>query len=109
MNTQQFVKNFRDEMESQFREYTSDEPETAVGKLLSELQLSGQDREKLHQAVRFLLIDTYYTVLLGLDGCATLGSSQHTFKVYDEDGNLISECGDIEAEAWEQFQNDQSA
>ncbi|MEJ7805922.1 MAG: hypothetical protein WKG03_08395 [Telluria sp.] len=44
-----------------------------------------------------------YTLLLGLDGAASIGESQHSYKVFDESGALI--CGDglVEIEAYSQF------
>jgi hypothetical protein len=51
-----------------------------------------------------VLTDTFYTLLLGLDGSASIGGIQQTYKIYGEDGKLISDCGEIEAEAAEAFQ-----
>lgn len=34
---------------------------------------------------------------------AAIGGVQHTYKIVNEHGNVISTCGDIEAEAFEQF------
>ena len=41
--------------------------------------------------------------LLGLDGENSIGNTQHTYKIYDEEGNLISNCGELEASAYEYF------
>lgn len=51
------------------------------------------------------LTDVFYTLLLGLDGCAQIGGEQQTFQIRDEARNLISQDGDLEAEAYEQFHN----
>ena len=45
----------------------------------------------------------YYTLLLGLDGEASLGNTQITYKLYDENGNLLNECGELEAAAYRYF------
>jgi len=49
------------------------------------------------------LTDSFYTLLLGLDGSASIGDSQKSFKIYDDENNLISEGGDLERFAYEYF------
>ena len=44
-----------------------------------------------------------YPVLLGLDGESSIGNIQQTYKIYDEEGSLISDCGELEASAYEYF------
>lgn len=44
-----------------------------------------------------------HTLLLGLDGEASLGNTQITYKLYDENGNLLNECGELEAAAYRYF------
>ena len=51
-----------------------------------------------------LLNDVFYSILLGLDGECSIGNTQQTYKIYDEDGNLISDCGELELSAYEYFQ-----
>ena len=58
---------------------------------------------QLWGALDAALTDILYTLLLGLDGSAQLGGVQETFRIYDEAGSLISDCGDLEAAAYEQF------
>jgi len=36
----------------------------------------------------------------------SLGGVQQTYKIYDEQDALISDCGDIESAAWNAFQGD---
>jgi hypothetical protein len=57
----------------------------------------------LWAALDTALIDVLYTLLLGLDGSAQIGGVQEVFQIRDEAGNLISNCGEIEAAAYEQF------
>lgn len=68
------------------------------------LGLSVEQQAQLWVALDSALTDVFYTLLLGLDGCAQLGGVQETFRIYDEAGNLISDCGELEAAAYEQFQ-----
>ncbi|KWT68142.1 hypothetical protein APV28_3336 [Comamonas testosteroni] len=50
-----------------------------------------------------------YTLLLGLDGAASIGGEQQTYTLHDEDGNLISDGGELEAAAWEAFHRQDQA
>ena len=45
----------------------------------------------------------FYSILLGLDGEHSIGNIQQTYKIYDEEGSLISDCGELEASAYEYF------
>lgn len=53
--------------------------------------------------LNLVLNENYYTLLLGLDGEAALGNVQNAYKLYDEDGNLLNERGEIEEAAYRYF------
>ena len=53
--------------------------------------------------IDILLDDVFYTILLGLDGESPIGNTQQVYKIYDQDDNLISDCGELEASAYEYF------
>ena len=59
--------------------------------------------EQLKEVIDTLLTDIFYSILLGLDGERSIGNTQQTYKIYDEEGNLISDCGELEASAYEYF------
>ena len=59
--------------------------------------------EQLKEVIDTLLTDVFYSVLLGLDGENSIGDTQQIYKIYDEEGNLISDCGELEASAYEYF------
>ena len=103
MTLEEFVKAFKDEKARIIKEYFSDNPQSTAGALFKSLELSDAQTATLRRAIDTCLTDTFYTVLLGLDGSTGIGSMQHTFKIYDEDNNLLSDCGDLEAEAYRQF------
>lgn len=66
--------------------------------------LDEKNKEEVKHLVSNLLTDTFYTILTGLDGCTEIGESgQETYKIYDEKETLISDCGELEAEAYEYF------
>lgn len=102
MNAEDFVKNFYEEKEQMMKDYFSDNP-TFVGNKIKQFVHNQEQNKAMKELVSGLLTDTFYTILLGLDGCATIGGVQETFKIYDQKGNLISDCGEIEAFAYEYF------
>jgi hypothetical protein len=53
-----------------------------------------------------VLRDTLYALLLGLDGAASIGTCQQSYTLTAQDGSLVYEPGELEAEAWRQLQND---
>ena len=103
MNCAEFVNAFVEEKKWQMADYFSSTPGTVTGTKIKELSLTDDQLEILKEAFDACLIDTYYTTLLGLDGSTGIGPMQHTFKIYDEDKNLLSYCGEIESEAYERF------
>ena len=47
-------------------------------------------------------------VVLWLDGEANICGIQQPFKIYDEQGNLIAEDGDLELAAYESFHDEEN-
>ena len=108
MTTEEFVKNFYLEKQNILNSSfdTQSEYRSLVSTKSEELNLTEIETEKLKKIFSYLLDDTFYTILLGLDGSASIGNSQEAFKIYDEDDNLISEGGDLEGFAYEYFHGD---
>ncbi len=102
MNARQFVTCWKNEKDSYLSAIR--EGQSSAGQQFKELGLSAEQSEKLWAALDTTLTDVFYTLLLGLDGSAQIGGVQETFQIHDEAGNLISKCGDLEVEAYEQFQ-----
>ena len=63
-------------------------------------------KEDLYELISSVLNDTYYSLLLALDGEASLGGMQMNCKMYDEEQNLLNECGETEEAAFEYFMED---
>lgn len=105
MTTEEFVKNFYLEKQNIFHSAFNHQSEyrTLVSKKIEELNLDELQSEQLKSIISDLLTDTFYTILLGLGGAACIGNSQECFKIYDENEQLISECGDLEGYAYEYF------
>lgn len=70
---------------------------------ISAITEQGISKDDLYDLLNLVLKENYYTLLLGLDGEASLGNTQITYKLYDENGNLLNECGEIEAAAYRYF------
>jgi hypothetical protein len=105
MTTEEFVKNFYLEKQNSIKSSfdTQSEYRTLVSTKIEELNLDKIETEKLKKIISYLLDDTLYSILLGLDGSASIGNLQETFKIFDEEDNLISECGDLAGHAYEYF------
>ncbi len=103
MTAAEFVKAVKEEKEETMSIYFSDNIETKVGQMIKMLIDSGVSKESLFQLVDNILNETYYSLLLALDGEASIGGIQMMYKLIDEEGNELTGSGDIESEAFEQF------
>lgn len=74
-----------------------------VAARIATLGLDDRQARQMTAILDTVVRDTVYTMLLALDGAASLGGCQQQFTVTDEDGNVIE---DIEAAAWECFHGD---
>ena len=103
MDAMQFAKLWKEEVNSAISTYRESNQETLVGSLFEDMKLSADQEIVFWKLAETILDDTAYSILLGLDGSAQIGSDQQTYKIYSEDGVLISDCGDLEAAAYEVF------
>ena len=101
MTGEQFVKLCYEEKKTILAD-TSIPPSSADGKI-SAITEQGISKDDLYDLLNLVLKENYYTLLLGLDGEASLGNTQITYKLYDENGNLLNECGELEAAAYRYF------
>jgi hypothetical protein len=105
MNAEEFVKNFYLEKQKILNLCFDSQSDhrNIVSKKIEELNLDEIQNEKLKKIISNLLDDAFYTILLGLDGSASIANIQETFKIYNEENNLISDCGDLEGFSYEYF------
>jgi len=105
MTSDEFAKNFYLEKLNFLKSCFEEQPQypSAVNAKIKEMVLSNTQQEQLKEVIDTLLTDVFYSVLLGLDGENSIGNTQQTYKIYDEDGNLISDCGKLEVSAYEYF------
>ena len=101
MNTEELVKLFYTEKQDFLKEYLSENPETEVGQLIKSLNLTKEQSVVMEKIMNSTLTDVFYTILLGLDGCASIGGIQETYELKDENGNQLN--GEIEGYAYEYF------
>ena len=106
MNPEEFVKNFylqkQNILDSIFDLNSEHKSYSAIK--IQDLNLNEIESENLKNIISGILNDTYYSILLGLDGSANIGeANQQVYKIYDEENNLISDCGDLEGPAYEYF------
>ena len=74
-----------------------------MGQMVQELINMGVPNEFLFQFVDTILNENCYHLMLALDGEASIGNIQMTYRLFDEDGKELTGSGDIEREAFEQF------
>ncbi len=105
MTSDEFAKNFYLEKLNFLKSCFEEHPKhpSAVNTKIKEMALDSTQQEQLKEVIDSLLTDVFYTVLLGLDGESSIGNIQQTYKIYDQDDNLISDCGELEASAYEYF------
>lgn len=101
MDAQQFVAAFKAEKD-RFLDRLTKHP----NKRIQSLNLTPEQREELDTLLNDVLRDVFYTILMGLDGAASIGGIQQGYTISDEQGNVItrSDDGELEGYAFEAFQ-----
>ncbi len=106
MTPHEFVGLWKAEKESLLAEYFTKESETRVAAKIARMDLNREQSIVIRDVIDSVLTDAFYALLLGLDGCAAIGDRQIDYQLADEDGNLLTGSGEIEAEAFEAFQDE---
>ena len=105
MQLREFVLALRNERDAMLANYADPEPATHVGALLQQASLSEAQWQSVIAALDAALTDAFYTILLGLDGAASLGGTQQSYRLHDQSGTIISDgTGELEAIAQELLQ-----
>lgn len=103
MTTEEFVKAFYTEKQDFLKEYLSENSQTEVRQLIKSLNLTEQQNKIMEKVLDSSFTDIFYTILLGLDGCASIGGIQEMYDLKDENGNQLSGEGEIEGYAYQYF------
>jgi hypothetical protein len=101
MTPAEFVECFVREKDALVRSYMRDR-DTDVATKIARLGLPPAKAKILQDVIDAVLTDAFYTVLLALDGEASLGGIQATYSLRDESGNELTN-GELEGPAWDQF------
>lgn len=105
MTPQEFVASVAREKEGMLSMYFDPESGAAVATQIAALELSDEQTKALRMILDGSLTDAFYTMLLGLDGAASIGGVQSDYELRAEDGTLLT-GGVLEAAAWDQFHGD---
>lgn len=100
MNAAQFVGHWNDLKQEMLDAFMGAGATTLVAGQVEAMGLSAEQRNQLRAVLDGVLRDTMYTLLLGLDGAASIGRDQQKFTILDDGGNVV---GPIEEEAWKCF------
>lgn len=110
MTADEFVQRFRNEKAEAMKTYCAQDGRSSVSAQIAAMGLSTEQLGQIGAVINTVLTDTYYTVLLALDGCTTLGGMQENFIVRDSNGNILcSGDGELEALAYEYFHGSKNA
>jgi len=106
MTPKKFASLFREEKDDLLKLFMEQKDATHVGVLIASLELSPEKTKVLHDILDGVLTDAFYTILLGLDGCASIGSEQNEYSLTDESGNEITPNLGLDSEAWQMFHSE---
>ena len=105
MTPQEFVACVAREKEDLLVTYFDPDSGSAVASQISAMCLSTGQAKALRMILDGALTDAFYTLLVGLDGEASLGGIQSVYELRAEDGTLLT-GGSLEGAASEQFHGD---
>ena len=94
---------FYNEKNQLIEQYFDNPHSTEVGLKISNLGLTEEQMTNMKDIIDTVLTDAMYTILLGLDGEASIGNVQQTYRLYDEQKCELTNCGEIEQYAYEYF------
>jgi len=104
MTPEEFVQCFSREKKQLLDAYLDASSESAVARRLSALGLTPDQMTAIRGILGSVLTDAFYTTLLSLDGCASLGGVQQSYTVRDEQGaQVCSGDGTVEGLAYDYF------
>ena len=107
MDAKTFAANWAKQKDELIDEFLSPESKCRVQELVDGLKLDSKQLTQLRAVLDAALTDTMYGLLLGLDGEASIGGDQRTYRIMDADNEeLIADEGELEAAAYESFHGD---
>lgn len=102
MTPGEFVKGFYTEYMLLLEEYFKADSRSEVAPMINDLHLDENKTVLLQRIISGALTDVFYTILLGIDGEASIGGKPVAYTLLDEDKNELT-GGEIEAAAYHYF------
>ncbi|HGS5290987.1 TPA: hypothetical protein ACMDV6_004830 [Vibrio parahaemolyticus] len=102
ISSEEFVNEFSELKRILIEGYFSEGSDISRLTILKEAGIEAQQLDVVKGIVDDSLTDALYTILLGLDGCASIGKHQVEYKLQDESGRELT--GDLEELAYEALQ-----
>lgn len=106
MKADEFVGLMKKEKEMQMEMYFGDLETSLTGIMIAKLVEQGVEIDSIKKLVSNILDETYYGILMGLEGESSIGGEQICYKLFDEDGNSLTGDGILEESAYENFMED---
>lgn len=72
-----------------------------MAQLIKSLQLTNKQNQVMKKILDTTLNDVFYSILLALDGAASIGGTQESYDLKDEKSNPLS--GELEGYAYDYF------
>ena len=105
MTPHEFAACVAREKEDLLETYFNPDSGSAVASQIASMGLSAGHAESLRLILDDALTDALYTLLVGLDGEASIGGVQSVYELRAEDGTLLT-GGELQGAAWEQLIGD---
>ncbi|GKS73319.1 hypothetical protein AVME950_00505 [Acidovorax sp. SUPP950] len=104
MQASEFVSNWYQLKGELVAAFTTADGTSETAKKITALNLTPTQFKQVECIIDNVIRDTMYTLLLGLDGAASIGNDQRHLTIADESGQPI---GNLEDEAWRRFHGNQ--
>ncbi|WP_146600867.1 hypothetical protein [Novipirellula aureliae] len=103
MNADDFAMLCKTEKNAILSSYFDATSDTAVARMIAAMGLEPKQTADLRTTIDGVLTDAMYTLLVAIDGGASLGGVQQPYDLRDQTGEAISGDGELEAAAFEHF------
>lgn len=101
ISPEEFVQEFRNLKDNLVQSYFSNKAGVSRVKMLSDAGIAKEQLVVVKCVVDEALTGALYTVLLALEGCASISQHQIMYKLFDEGSNELT--GSLETLAWKKL------
>jgi len=103
MTPRDFAQLWFDEKAFLVSAFLDESSQSAAAVAVSQLGLSPEQIQGLKTVLDLAIADTMYTLLLGLDGCASIAGRQEIYRLCTSSGEQLTGHGALEEAAWQVF------